>query len=70
MLIKRPPVEETQLFAVIVCKAGIEMEFLAFAPGGRPAVYFTRAQAAGWLAELLKAKQAVAGRVEKWLIKR
>jgi hypothetical protein len=55
---------------VVVRKPGLYVEFLAFAPGGRPAVYFARAQAAGWLAELLRAKQAVAGRVEKWLIKR
>jgi hypothetical protein len=68
--LQRPPVEDVQLYAVIVRKADLEMEYLAFAPGGRPAVFWTRALAAGFLQETLRQKHAVAGRVELWKVKR
>jgi hypothetical protein len=68
--LRRRSVEDVVLFAVIVQKPGLDVEFLAFAPGGRPAVYWTRQQASDWLRELLRNNQAAAGRVELWKVKR
>jgi hypothetical protein len=54
-----------QLHAVIVSKPGLGVEFLAFAPGGRPAVFWTRSLAEGWLEELRRQRVIADGRVEK-----
>lgn len=68
--LQRPPVEQVQIYAVIVRKAGLDVEHLAFGPGGGPAVFWTRPRAAGFLQETLRQKHAVAGRVELWKVKR
>ena len=66
----RPAVENVRLWAVIVRKTGLDVEFLAFAPGGRPAVFWTRALAEGWLQELRRQRVIADGYVEMWQIKR
>jgi hypothetical protein len=70
MGLNRRCVEETQLYAVIVSKPGLDVEFLAFAPGGRPAVFWTRSLAEGWLEELRRQRVIADGRVERWQVKR
>ena len=65
MPLNRPHIEDVQLHPVIVSKPGLDVEFLAFAPGGRPAVCWTRSLAEGWLEELRRQGVIADGRVEK-----
>ena len=64
----RPRIENVELFAVIIRKRGLAIEHLAFAPGGRPAVFWTRGLAEGWLRELTRHNLIAGGRVETWRI--
>jgi hypothetical protein len=56
---KNSLVSALQLHAVIVSKPGLDVEFLAFAPGGRPAVFWTRSLAEGCPSYSLAAAAAV-----------
>ena len=66
---KNSLVSAHRLHTVIVSKPGFDVEFLAFAPGGRPAVFWTRFLAEGWLEELRRQRVIADGRVE-WRVKR
>ena len=66
MPLDRVQLEDLRLFAVVLRKVDLDVEFLAFAPGGRPAVFWTRKLAEGWLSECRRLSYVAAGRVEEF----